>query len=108
MNGARADERRLRADRQTSRMWASSSTMVVHPKKERTMSESKRSNSEYHHGVVAAPLAIRNSPRYTAPPAEPTVEQTLETLRAKLLWQECAAQGNDPYNTVGVRLARSY
>jgi hypothetical protein len=76
------------------------------------MSESKRSNSEYHHSVATAHVAIRAAQQYAAPPAEPTVEQTveqtLETLRAKLLWQECAAPGNDPYNTVGVRLARSY
>ena len=72
------------------------------------MSESKRSNSEYHHSVATAPAVIRAAQQCAAPPEEPTVEQTLETLRAKLLWQECAAQGNDPYNTVGVRLARSY
>ena len=66
------------------------------------MSEAKRENSQYRHTAVPVSPASRSGRR-----AVPESAATVPLLRLVDPREAAAAEGADPYNAVGARLARN-
>ena len=63
------------------------------------MSISKRDNYEFRQALTANRAAVSTTPGDTAS----RLGRAAQALRVQASWNEGAAQGSDPYNTVGTR-----